>query len=113
MTLIFLKCILQNITHGIMRFLLRVIILFLYIILLLIVLTWPAIQYPINISSILVILSTKCLIPLKYAEPVGLRQRTKEVDDTQHFRVLPKQNLIPTQFMLRSWGVHLLEVLGH
>ena len=62
MLLVFSKWYLKNILHGIVRTPLRIMFpilnLILYITLLIMVLTWPATQYPINIASILGILTT-------------------------------------------------------
>ena len=62
MVLILFKWIIKNFSHRIIRILLRtmtpVFDLFFYIKLLLVVLTWPTIQHPINIKFILVIWTT-------------------------------------------------------
>ena len=66
MLLVFSKWYLNNILHGIVRTPLRIMFpilnLILYITLLIMFLTCPAIHYPINISSILGIWNTNCLI---------------------------------------------------
>ena len=85
MPLILLKWFLQNISHGIMRILLRVMYpilnLFLHITLIFIVLSWPAIHYPIKSTPILGNWAKKCLAPPIYAELMVGRRHTREGDD--------------------------------
>ena len=73
--LVLLDWSLKNVSHRIMRILLRyttpVLDLSFYITLLLMVLTWTAIQYPINIKSNLGIWTTNYLIPPMGAELIG------------------------------------------
>ena len=84
MILIILKWELQNISHGVMRIILLVISpilnIFLHSRIILMVLTWPAIQYPIKTSSVLGISSTKLLIPLTDAEVMGVSICIGEVE---------------------------------
>ena len=67
---VFLKWSIKNISHIIIRTLLRIMFpvlnLLLYIMLLIMVLTWPATRYPIKITFILGIWTTNCLIPPTY-----------------------------------------------
>ena len=79
--LVLLKCYLNNISHGIMRTLLRIFLvldLLLYITLLVMVLTWPSVQYPINVASIIGIWTINCLIPPTDVELMGGHRRTSE-----------------------------------
>ena len=83
-----------------------------YITLLIIVLTWPAIQYPIKIASILGIWTTNFLIPPTDVELMGGHRRTREGDDSIFLRALPKENIILAHYMLSAWWLHLLDGLG-
>ena len=78
MLLILFKFFLHNISHVIIMILLRmmphILNLFLHVILLLMVLTWPSIQYPINITSILGIRETNFIIPPSETEFIGKRR---------------------------------------
>ena len=75
MLLVLLKWYLNNISHGIMRTLLRIMFpilnLLLYITLLIMVLTWPVTHYLIKIACILGIWTINCLIPPTDAELMG------------------------------------------
>ena len=64
------------------------------------VLTWPAIQYPINIAFILGIWTTNFVITPMEAELMGGHS-------------FPKENLILTLYMINAWWLHLLDGLGH
>ena len=76
-------------------------------------LTWPAIQYTINISYIIGICTTNFLIPETDAELMGGHRRTREIHDSLCFREFPINNLILLQYILSAWRLHLLDVLGH
>ena len=76
--------------------------LFFYIKLLIIVLTWPAIQYPIKVSSILGIWTTNCLIPPTDAELMGGNRCTREGYEPLCLRAFPKENLILAHYMLST-----------
>ena len=82
MLLALLKWPLKNTTHGIMRTVLRIFFpilkLFLHIILLIMVLTWMAIQYSINMESIIGIWKINCLIPPMDTIMMGRHRRTRE-----------------------------------
>ena len=65
-----------------------IISLFLYITILLMVINWPAIYYPIKISFILGIWETKCLIPTTDTELTGGRRCTIYGYDPQTHQVL-------------------------
>ena len=77
------------------------------------VLTRPAIQYPINIAFILGIFTTNLLIPPTYAQLIGGYRHTWEGDEYLCLRSFPKYNLILTRYMLIAWWLHLLDGLGH
>ena len=76
------------------------------------VLTLPAIQYPIKVASILGIWTIKCLIPLTDVELMGRHRRMREGHDYPFIRSFPKENLILTHYMLSAWWLHLLDGLG-
>ena len=84
-----------------------------YITLLIMVLTWPATQYPINIVSILGIWTTNCLIPPTDAEMMGGNRRTREGDDSLCLRAFPKENPILAYYILGAWWLNLLDGLGN
>ena len=114
MILILLKWVLHNISHEIMITLLRVMYpilnLFLQIKLSFMVLTWTAINYHINIKSILRIWER--IMP-HTTNRRGGRIWTKEGENPQHLRLLPEKNLILTHYMLRGWWFQLLDGLGN
>ena len=87
--------------------------LLLYITPLLMFLACPSTQYPIDISSILGIWATNCLILPTYAELMVRRECTREGDDVQHRRALPKKTPTLTHYILSAWRLHLLERLGY
>ena len=117
MILALLKGSLKNTSHGIMRTLLRifspVLKLFLHITLLIMLLTWPATQYPIKVAYILGIWKINCLIPPTDTENMGRHRRTREGHDSLCIRAFPKENLILTHDMIIAWCLHLLYGLGH
>ena len=84
MLLTLIKWYLHNISHGIMRTLIRIMLpilkLLLYITVLYMVLTWSATQYHINIVSILGIWTKNCLIPPSEEELMGRHRCTREID---------------------------------
>ena len=43
---------------------------------------------------------------------MGRRRCARYGDDPQHLRALPEKNLILVHYMLNTWWLHLLEVLG-
>ena len=114
MILLIIKCILQNNSHGTIRILLTVISritnILLHIILLLMVLTWNAIQYLIKIALILVIWERNCLISPTEEDLMGGIRLTREGYGHQQLRVFPKQNLILIHYMLSAW--HIMDGLG-
>ena len=75
----------------------------LYITLLIVVLICPAIQYPINIASILGIWTTDFLITQTDAELIGVHRYKRERDDSLCLRVFPKDKIIITHYMLSAW----------
>ena len=117
MLLVFLKWALKNISQGITRNLLRVMCsilnLLLYITLLLIILTWPTTQYPINIASILGIWEKYYLIQPTDTELIGGYRCTREGCDSPHIRALPKKNFILKHYMISAWWLQLLNRLQH
>ena len=72
------------------------------------VLTYPAIQYPIKISSIIGVCTTNGLIPLKDAELMGGHRCTREVDYSLCLRAFPNDNLILMYYILSAWWLYLL-----
>ena len=76
-------------------------------------LTWPITLYPINITSIVGIWKTDCLIPPVNAELMGRNRRKKEGHYSLCLRDFPKENLILTHYMLSAWWFHLLDGLGN
>ena len=100
-----------------MRTLLWIIIpilnLLLYIELLIMILTWIAIQYPIKISSILGIWTTNCLIPPTDAEMIGGHRQTRDEDNSLCLKTFSKENLIFTHYMISAWWLHIIYGLVH
>ena len=94
MLLELLKWALKNTAHGVMRTLLRIFSLILELILLVtllvIVLTWPEIQYPIKVTSILGIYKINCLIPPTDVELMVIHRCMKELHDSICIRSFPK-----------------------
>ena len=117
MILATLKWDLTNTTHGIMRIILRIFYTILELILnltlFLMVLTCPAIQYPIKVISILVIWKIILLMPTIYAELIVRHRQKREVHDSLFVRAFPKHNIILTHYMLITWWLHLMYGLGH
>ena len=117
MILATLKWDLTNTTHGIMRIILRIFYtileLLLNLTLFLMVLTCPAIQYPIKVISILVIWKIILLMPPIYAELIVRHRQKREVHDSLFVRAFPKHNIILAYYMLITWWLHLMYVLGH
>ena len=117
MLLVFLKRSLKNISHVIMRNLLRVIPpilnLLKYITLILMVRTCPTTQYPINISSILGIWETKFPIPQIDTELMVGCRFTMKGDESLCLRAFPKENLILAHYILSAWWLHLMEIMVH
>ena len=117
MILSLLKWSLKNTAHGIMKTLLRIfspiLSLLLLITLLFMVLTYPAIQYPIKVESILGIWKINCLIPPTDAELMARHGRTSEGHESICIRAFPKENLILTHYMFSAWWLNLLDRLGH
>ena len=74
--------------------------LLLYITLILMALTWTATHYPINISSIIGIWATNCLITPMEAELMDRCRRMREGHDSLCLRAFPKKNPILTHYML-------------
>ena len=87
--------------------------LFLHITLLIVVLTWLAIHYPIKVSYILGVFKINCLIPTTDAELMVRHRRTMEVHDSLCIRAFSKDNLFLMQYMLITRWLHLLYGLGH
>ena len=108
-----LKWYLKNTAHGIMRNLLRIfsptLKLLLHIKILMMVLTWPAIKYPIKVASILGISKINCLIPPMNYELMGRHRSVREVHGSIYSRAVPKDNLIVTHYMISAWWLHLLD----
>ena len=98
-----------------MRTLLRifspVLKLLLHITLLIMVFTWPEIQYPTKFASILVIWTINCLIPPTDVELMGRHRRRREGHDSLQIRAFSNDNIIPTHYMLSAWWLHLLDRL--
>ena len=84
-----------------------------HISLLIMVLAWPVIQYPIKVPSILGIFTINLLIPPKDAELIGRHGRTREGHDPLYIRAFLKDNLILTHYMPSLWWLHLLDGPGH
>ena len=81
--------------------------------LLLMVLNWPFIKYPINITSFLGICSINLLVPPTNSElMIGCRQNM-EVDYSQCSKYFPKQDLSLTHYIVNSWWLHFLVGLVH
>ena len=87
--------------------------LILHIKLLIMVLTWTAIQYPIKVISILGIWTINCLIPPMDKELVGRHRRRRKVHESLCIRAFPNENLILANYMLSAWWLNLLDGLGH
>ena len=115
MILEFIKWILKNISHSAIRTLLRIFFLvfnlLFYITLLIMVLTWPAIQYPINITSILGIWKTNFLITPTDTELMGVQRRTRGGNGSLCLSFFPKDNLIIAHYIISTWWLHLLDGL--
>ena len=84
-----------------------------HITLLIMILTWIAIRYPIKVASILVNRTINFLIPPTDAELVGIYGRTREGYDSLGLRAFPNYNLIIMQYILITWWLQLLDRLGH
>ena len=80
----------------------------LYITLLIMVLTCPATQYPINIASILGIWTSNCLIPSTEAELMVGCRCTRKGCYLLLLRAFPKKILILAHYMLSAWWLKLL-----
>ena len=77
------------------------------------VLTWPAIQYPIKVAYILGIWKMNCLIPPMDAELMNRHRCAREEHDSICIRSFPKYNIILMHYMMSAWCLHILDVLGH
>ena len=113
MLLEFLKWDLKNISHVIMRTLLRffppISNLLFYITLIIVFLIFPAIQYPINITSNIGIWTTNFIISPMDVELMGGYRCTREGYEYLCLRVFSKENLILVHFMLTVWWMYLLD----
>ena len=82
--------------------------LLLYITMLVMALTYPAIQYSIMIVYIPGIWTKNCLIPLTDTGLVGGYRRTMERHDSLCLMAFPKDNLTLMQYMLSAWWLQLM-----
>ena len=117
MLLVILKYALKNTARGIMRTLLRsfspILNLLFHITLLVISLTWPAIQYPIKVAYILGIFTINCLASPMDTERIGIHGLTVEVCDSIFIRAFHKENIILVQYIISAWWFHFLDRLVH
>ena len=67
------------------------------------VLTCTSIQYPIKITSTLIIWTTNCLILTMDAELMGGNRRTIEGHNSLCLWDFPKENLILMHYMINAW----------
>ena len=81
--------------------------------LIIMVLIWTSIKYPINISSILGIWTINCLIPPMDAELMDGHIRTRDVYDLLYLMDFHKENLTLTHYMLGAWWLYFLDGLVH
>ena len=77
------------------------------------VLTWPAINYPTNIKSILGIWITNYLILTTDMEMMGWNRCTREGHDSLCLRDFPKENLTLTHYMIIARWLHSLDGILH
>ena len=53
------------------------------------------------------------MIPPTESELMGIHRRKRKGDDSLCLRVFPKDNIILTHYMIRTWWLQFLEGIGH